>query len=107
MPHALENRLHTGTFKISRVTVGATGMIILPYDMKRCDVSICNTSGSKMQIAYGNTCILDNTYTAEIAAGQVWHMGLPAFYGVISAVKPSGTGVLVITETFINPVVNY
>ncbi len=101
------NKLWTGNCTIFTKTVGATASIVAPYNEQRNGLIINNVSGSKMQIAYGTTAVLDTVFTAEIAANGYWNMPWPMYFGNIYAIKPTGTGNLIITEMLVSKFTKY
>jgi hypothetical protein len=78
------------------VAIGNT--VVLAANANRKGFSILNAGGNKVYIAYGPTCST-SVYAFDLAANGIYQHTMPFYYtGQISAIRPSGSGAVVITE---------
>ncbi len=85
-----------GTSKITSIAVGASSIQVLKSNPNRHGLVIYNDAGSKVYVGFGISA--DPYFTLVIAPNDHWYCPLPIYSGVVSAVRNSGSGALLITE---------
>lgn len=80
---------------LTMVNVTAVSVII-SFTQGKKSIYITNSGGNKLYVALSPTCST-SLYTAEIAPNGSWSPPIP-YSGVVSAIRPSGSGPALVTE---------
>ena len=82
---------------LTQPTVTNASSVILAANPARRQAIIVNNTGSKIFIAFGPTAS-SVAFTHELPNNQIYETPLNGYTGDISAIKPSGSGTVRITE---------
>lgn len=82
---------------LTQPTVTNTSSVILASNVARRQAIIVNDAGSKIFVAFAATAS-STAFTVELPNNQVFSTPLNGYTGAISAIKPSGSGTVRVTE---------
>ncbi len=87
------------TIIVNTPSITTVSQVVLQANPVRKGLVIYNNSSNSVYIAFAPTCSSASKMTLIIPTFSQYVMQLPIYGGVISAIRNSGTGSLLITES--------